>query len=152
MYKIIDVLNSINRLLAPVFVLLKTKRIKKKPERDYIEERKYIAGLIFDIITNKLLVREALLKFPKDLHDPSSITAYHALIHLEADEDLRAKDNLYKQEQDDYIIFIAETFQDGKELPQNIIKEYTKYYRWAPSQFSNTKEGIFEKLRRFINI
>ena len=92
------------------------------------------------------------MKFPKDLHDPSVIAAYHALIHLEADEELRAKDGLYKQEQDDYILNIAETFQKGEPLPQNVIKEYQDFYKWAPSQFSDTKEGIFEKLRRFINI
>ena len=152
MYKIKDILDSINNLLSPIFCALKTKEIKEKPQRDYIEERKYISGLIFDVITEKLIVREVLLKFPKDLHDPSAIAAYHALIHLEADEELRAKDGLYKQEQDNYIIFIAETFQKGEELPRNIIKEYKDFYRWAPSQFSNTKEGIWEKLRRFINI
>ena len=152
MYKINDILKSINNLLAPVFDALKTKKIKEKPPRDYVTERKYISELIFDILTEKLIVREALLKFPKDLHDPSSIAAYHALIHLEADEELRAKDSLYKQEQDNYIIYIAETFQKGEELPQNVIKEYKDFYRWAPSQFSNTKEGVWEKLRRFINI
>ena len=104
------------------------------------------------MLTEKTIVREALLKFPKDLDDPSSIAAYHALIHLEADEDLRKQDGLYKQEQDDYIIFIAETFQRGEELPQNIIREYADFYEWAPSQFSNTKKGIWEKLKRDINI
>ena len=86
------------------------------------------------------------------MHDPSAIAAYHALIHLEADEEIRMKDGLYKQEQDNYIIYIAETFQKGENLPQNIINEYKDFYRWAPSQFSNTKEGILEKLSRFINI
>ena len=152
MYKIKDILDSINNLLSPIFGALKTKEIKEKPQRDYAAERKYISGLIFDVITEKLIVREALLKFPKDLHDPSAVAAYHALIHLEADEELRAKDGLYKQEQDNYIIYIAETFQKGEELPQNVIKEYKDFYRWAPSQFSNTKEGVWEKLRRFINI
>ena len=152
MYKINNILNSINKLIEPLLYAFKTKEVKRKPQRDYIAERKYISGLIFDVITQKTIVREALLKFPKDLHDPSAIAAYHALIHLEADEKKKKKDSLYKQEQDNYIIFIAETFQKGEELPQNIIKEYQDFYRWAPSQFSNTKEGIWEKLGRFINI
>lgn len=152
MHKISEILNSITKLLSPIFEVLKTKQPKKKPQRDYVAERKYIAGLIINVLAKKLIVREALLKFPKDLHDPSAIAAYHALIHLETDEELRAKDALYKQEQDNYIIFIAKIFQKGEELPQNVIEEYKKYYRWAPSQFSNTKEGIFEKLKRFINI
>lgn len=152
MYKIKDILNSINDLLAPIFGILKTKNPKENLPRDFVAERKYISGLIFDVLTEKTIVREALLKFPKDLEDPSAIAAYHALIHLEADEDLRKKDRLYKEEQDNYIIYIAETFQNGEELPQNVIQEYKDFYRWAPSQFSKTKHGIWEKLKRFINI
>ena len=152
MYKIKDILNSISGLIQPVLDLVKTKNLKEQLPRDYAQERKYVSGLIFDVLKEKLIVREALLKFPKDIDDPSMVAAYHALIHLEADEDLRAKDNLYRQEQDDYILFIAETFGRGEELPKNVIKEYTDFYEWAPSQFSNTKEGMWDKLKRNINI
>lgn len=152
MYKIKEILNSITNLLAPFFELIKTKNPKESLPRNYEEERKYISGLIFSVLTQKLIVREALLKFPKDLDDPTSITAYHALIHLEADEDLRKNDDLYKQEQDDYILYIAQTLYKGEALPQNITKEYSDFYSWAPSQFSQTKKGIFEKLKRTINI
>ena len=152
MYKIEEIINNISKLVQPLLDAAKTKNLEEKLPRDYVKERKYIASLIIGVLTEKMVVREALLKFPKDLDDPSSIAAYHALIHLEADEDLRKQDDLYKQEQDDYIIFIAETFQKGEELPQNVIKEYKDFYRWAPSQFSDTKEGVWEKLRRFINI
>ena len=152
MYKIKEILNYISKLVQPLLDKAKTKDLEAKLPRDYTKERKYISTLIFDVLTEKTIVREALLKFPKDLEDPSSIAAYHALIHLEADEDLRKKDNLYKQEQDDYILYIAETFQKGEELPVNIVKEYADFYDWAPSQFSKTKKGIFEKLKRDINI
>ena len=152
MHKVKEILNSIAKLVQPFLDLLKTKNPKDALPRDYVQERKYIASLIFDVVTGKSIVREALLKFPKDLNDPSSIAAYHALIHLEADEDIRNKDGLYKQEQDDYIISIAEIFQKGEELPFNVIKEYSDFYDWAPSQFSNTKKGIWEKLKRVINI
>ena len=152
MYQIKEILEYISKLVQPLLDAAKTKNPEEKLPRDYIEERKYISSLIFGVLTEKLIVREALLKFPKDLDDPSSIAAYHALIHLEADEDLRKQDDLYKQEQDDYILFIAETFQQGEELPKNIIKEYTDFYDWAPSQFSQTKKGVLEKLKRDINI
>ena len=152
MYKIKEILEYISKLVQPLLDAVKTKNPEEKLPRNYEEERKYISSLIFSVLTEKLLVREALLKFPKDLDDPSAIAAYHALIHLEADEDLRKQDDLYRQEQDDYILFIAETFKNGEKLPQNIIKEYTDFYDWAPSQFSQTKKGILEKLKRDINI
>ena len=152
MHKIKEILDYISKLVQPLLDKLKTKDLEKELPRDYTKERKYISALIFDVLTEKTIVREALLKFPKDLYDPSSIAAYHALIHLEADEDLRKKDAEYKQEQDDYILYIAETFQKGEELPVNIVKEYADFYDWAPSQFSKTKKGVFEKLKRDINI
>ena len=152
MYKIKEILKYISKLVQPLLDSVKTKKLEEKLPRDYTKERKYISSLIFDVLLEKTIVREALLKFPKDLDDPSSIAAYHALIHLEADEDLRKKDDLYKQEQDDYILYIAETFQKGEELPINIVKEYSDFYDWAPSQFSKTKKGVFEKLKRDINI
>lgn len=152
MHKVIEFLNNISKLVQPILNAAKTKNLEEKLPRNYINERKYISSLIFDVILEKTIIREALLKFPKDLEDPSSIAAYHALIHLEADEDIRAKDGLYKQEQDDYILFIAETLQKGEELPYNIIKTYTDFYEWTPSQFSKTKKGIIEKLKRYINI
>ena len=152
MYKIEEIINNISKLVQPLLDAAKTKNLEEKLPRDYVKERKYIASLIIGVLTEKMVVREALLKFPKDLDDPSSIAAYHALIHLEADEDLRKQDDLYKQEQDDYIIFIAETFQKGEELPQNVIQEYTDFYDWAPSQYSDTKKGIWDKLKRKINL
>lgn len=145
-------LNDIASRLQPFLDMVKTQNPKDVLPRDYRKERIFISKLIFDILAKNLLVREALLKFPKDLKDPSSIAAYHALIHLEADEELRENDTLYKEEQDNYIIFIAETFKNGEELPQNMIKEYENFYQWAPSQFSNTKKGIWDKLKRQINI
>ena len=152
MHKIEKIINYISKLVQPVLDKAKTKNLEEKLPRDYIKERKYISSLIFDVLTEKIIVREALLKFPKDLEDPSAIAAYHALIHLEADEDLREKDNEYKQAQDDYILYIAETFQKGEELPVNIVKKYADFYDWAPSQFSKTQKGIMEKLKRDINI
>ena len=77
---------------------------------DYSEIRKKVSRLFFGVLTKKLPVREALVRFPKDCEDKTIIASWHALCHLEADEDIRKKDLMYKQEQDEYIEFIAYTF------------------------------------------
>ena len=80
--------------------------------------RKYIGDLIIAVLTDRIIVREALKKFPKDVKDASIKSAYHALIHREADEDLRRRDLLYRDEQDSYLEQIARTLQRGSELPK----------------------------------
>ena len=62
-----------------------------------IEERKFVGKLIRLVLVNELGVRDAINKFPNDVEDESIRAAFHALIHLEADEDLRKNDILYKQ-------------------------------------------------------
>lgn len=116
------------------------------------DKRKYAAVLIFKVLAKSLLVREALLHFPKNTEDKSVFCAYHALIHLEADEDLRMNDKEYAKEQDKYLETIALILYDSKPLPLNIINEYNKYYKEAPPIFSNDKKGIIKSLFRFLNI
>lgn len=104
------------------------------------------------VLTGQMAVRQALLNFPKDTNDKSIITAYHALIHFEADEDLRASDALYKEEQDEYLEFLADTLSKNRTLPQNIIKSYKNYYsNVALPKDKNTKK-ILAKLFKFLNI
>lgn len=83
-----------------------------------IQDRIAVARLLKLVRIGQLCVREALLKYPKDTEDESLIAAYHALIHYEADEDLRNKDSLYKEEQDDYIEFLSYTLERGEDLPE----------------------------------
>ena len=97
-------------------------------------------------------VREALKSFPQDCEDKTIIASWHALCHLEADEELRTKDRLYMDEQDDYLEYIAKTLQKGEELPYNIIKEYSPYYGDALTANSNTLHGFFARLMKFLNI
>ena len=92
------------------------------------EERTLVAELIRKVLISQICVREAILQFPRDTEDRSIQAAYHALVHYEADEDLRNRDNIYREEQDDYLEFISQTLEIGEDLPDNIIKNYEKYY------------------------
>ena len=71
---------------------------------DFITDRKTVANLLRSVRLGNCSVREAMLLYPKDTTDESLVAAYHALIHYEADEDLRRRDPLYKEEQDGYIL------------------------------------------------
>ncbi len=117
-----------------------------------IENRKKVAELIRKVRLNMLSVKNALLLFP-DVSDDESITAcYHALVHYEADEDLRKRDELYRDEQDDYLEFISYIMDKGEDLPQNIIKNYEKYYKSANIPHSKDIKGFFESFFRSLNI
>lgn len=118
----------------------------------YNEERKIVSRLIFMVLAETLHVREAILKFPKDADDATIKTAYHALVHYEADEDLRRRDIDYKDEQDDYLEFIAQTMQDGSALPQNIIKSYEKYYKTISLSYAKNIKGLLKSLCKFLNV
>lgn len=130
--------------------MFKFNKIKK--QIDYIPFRKAVADLILKVLTNKMHVKNALLKFPADIKDESIQAAWHALCYMEADEDLRRRDPAYADEQDDYLEMIAFTLQTGEPLPQNIIKVYKKYHKEALIPHSKTIKGIMDKLSRFLNI
>ena len=78
--------------------------------------------------------------------------AYHALVHYEADEDLRYRDIEYKEEQNDYLEFIAETLVAGKDLPENIISDYEDYYKGTAKIWKNDFKGFVKEFLRFINV
>jgi hypothetical protein len=119
---------------------------------DVQSARKYVGRLIIGVLTDKIIVREALKKFPHDVKDASIKSAYHALIHREADEDLRARDLLYKDEQDGYLEQVAQTLLQGLELPKNIIKNYNKYYRDIEINRSSDFKIWIEKICKFLNV
>ena len=114
--------------------------------------RKFIGDLIIAVLTDRIIVREALKKFPKDVKDASIKSAYHALVHREADEDLRRRDLLYRDEQDSYLEQLARTLQRGSELPKNIIKNYNKYYREMKINRSNTLKNFVNRICKFLNV
>lgn len=121
-------------------------------KKDYKEERKDVSRLIYLVLTDVLDVKEAVLKFPKDVDDSTIKTVYHALIHREADEDLRRTDLEYKDEQDDYLEFLAQTLQGGNELPKNLIKSYDKYYKNIDTPHSEGTKGLLKSLCKFLNV
>ena len=117
-----------------------------------LEERKYVAQLIRYVLIKNITVREALLNYPPGTTDSSLIAAYHALIHYEAYEDLRLRDPLYKEEQDDYLELLAQILEKGEDLPDNIIKGYKKYYKGANIPNGMDARGIIKSFLRFLNI
>lgn len=126
--------------------------VKNNKKKNNIEERKFVSRLIFSVLVEKILVRDAVLKFPKDSEDKSIKAAYHALIHLEADEDLRRRDLLYKDEQNDYLEFIAQTLEKGESLPENIVKSYEKYYKNISTPHAANMKGVLKSLCKFLNV
>lgn len=115
-------------------------------------ERELVAEIIRHVLIGKLCVREAILKFPKNTQDKTLYAAYHALVHYEADEDLRNNDEVYKDEQDDYLEYISQTLERNEDLPENIIKNYEKYYETANILHENNARGFFQSFFRFLNI
>lgn len=121
-------------------------------KKSYNEERKEVSRLIYMVLVESLSVKDAILKFPKDSDDQSIKAAYHALIHLEADEDIRRRDLSYKGEQNDFLEFIAQILQTGESLPQNIIKNYDKYYKNISTPHSKGMKGLIKSLCKFLNV
>lgn len=129
------------------------KPVKPVKEVDYTEHRKHAGKIIIGVLTERISVKEGLLMFPREaMADHSISAAWHALCHYEADEDIKRRDVQYANEQLELMELIAFTFKDGKELPQNIIHSYEKYYDEALIAPIGGVEGIFSRLLRFINM
>ncbi len=116
-----------------------------------LNERKFVGRLIYAVLTERKTVREAISLFP-DSKDKNIECAYHALVHYEADEDLRYKDFEYREEQNDYLEFMAETLVSGKDLPQNIIADYEEYYHGTAKLWKKGFKGFMKEFLRFVNI
>ncbi len=114
-------------------------------------DRIFVGNLLREVRIGNKSVREALILYPKDTTDESLVAAYHALIHYEADEDLRRRDELYKEEQDDYIEFLSYILGRGEDVPQNIIDNYKNYYDTAPILHEHTIKGFFKGFWKSLN-
>lgn len=117
-----------------------------------MKERLLVAELVKKALLGYLPVREALLSFPPDSRDKSVHAAFHALVHLEADEDLRRRDIMYKDEQDEYLEMISQILATGEDLPDNIIKNYEKYYKEPNIPHSPNASGNVRSFLRYLNI
>ena len=115
-----------------------------------LNNRKFVGRLVYSVLTSRRSVREAIALFP-DSMDKNIECAYHALVHYEADEDMRYKDIEYREEQDDYLEFIAQNLVEGKELPRNIIADYEEYYKGVAKPWATGFKGFLKEFFRFIN-
>ena len=118
---------------------------------EILNNRKFVGRLVYSVLTERRCVREALKLFP-DSMDKNIECAYHALVHYEADEDMRYQDIEYKEAQNDYLEEIAQTLSAGKELPRNIIADYEDYYKGSESAVKVTKHRCTNKFRERFNI
>jgi len=125
----------------------------KKPEKQknisVEESRKQVAALMFRVLMEGLCVREAIKHFPAEVYDPSIICAWHALVHYEADEDIKKNDQEYAEVQENYLKMIAFTLYEGNALPQNFLENYKEYHEEA---LIPRKKGIiswFKSLLKF---
>ena len=117
---------------------------------DTLELRKLVSEIIRKVLVGELTVKDALPLFPAETGDKSIEAAFHALLHYEADEDLRARDLMYKEEQDDYLTLLFQTLEVGADLPDNIIKNYEKYYKSADIPMPNDFRSNLIRFWRFI--
>lgn len=115
-------------------------------------DRALVADLIRQVLISRMCVREAVLNFPRDTEDKSIHAVYHALVHYEADEDLRKRDEVYRDEQDDYLEFLAELMERGEDIPENIIQNYENYYACANIPHEENSKGFLKSFFRFLNI
>ncbi len=114
--------------------------------------RKKVAQLIREVLIGKICVREAINQFPHDIEDESIQASYHALVYFEADEDLRKRDLLYKEEQDSYLMMIAEILDNDEDLPFNIINSYKEFYKSANIPQGNDFKGKLKSFLKMLNV
>ena len=114
------------------------------------ECRELVSEIIRKVLVGELSVKQALPMFPAETGDISITAAFHALVHYEADEDLRHRDIMYREEQDDYLTLIFQTLEQGKALPDNIIRNYEKYYKSADIPMPNDFHSNLIRFWRFL--
>ena len=114
------------------------------------EARMLVSELIRKVLVGELTVRDAIVNFPANTNDKSIDAAFHALVHYEADEDYRKRDFMYREEQDDYLTLIFQTLEAGEPLPDNIIRNYEKYYKKADIPMPNNFKSNIIRFWRFL--
>lgn len=115
--------------------------------------RKKAGELIKCVLAKKILTRQALLMFPKDVKDESVRASWHALCHLEADEDIRARDSEYALVQNSFLNDMANTLLEGIELPSDIRNAYKEYHDDMPlTPHIKGVLGLIASFEKFLNI
>ncbi len=114
--------------------------------------RLIVSDLIFDVLSDKKTVSQALSLFPKDKNDINLKCAFDALMYREADEDLRKKVQDYALVQDEFLSDIAFILKENRPMPLNIIEQYQKYNKsdLIPDEKEDLKT-VFKKIIKMIN-
>lgn len=116
------------------------------------QNRLYVADLINNVLVGKITVYQALSNFPKEKNDINLKCAFDALMHREADEDLREKEPDYAQVQDEFLSDLANILKDNNRMPQNIIDEYEKYHKEnLVGEWDKPLKSILKNFKRMIN-
>ena len=116
------------------------------------QNRLLVADLINDVLVGKISVLKALESFPLDKEDINLKCAFDALMHREADEDLRLKEPDYAQVQDDFLHDLSLILKENQRLPQNIIDEYEKYHKDnLIGEWDKPLKSILKNFKRMIN-
>lgn len=116
------------------------------------ENRLITAKLIIEVLKGKITVSKALSSFPKEKNDINIKCAFDALVHREADEELRAKIKDYAEVQDEFLYSIANILRQNERLPQNIIEQYQKYHTEnLIGEWDKPLKGVLKNFKRMIN-
>ncbi|MBQ2983347.1 MAG: hypothetical protein IJD57_00930 [Candidatus Gastranaerophilales bacterium] len=116
------------------------------------KNREFVSLLIKKVLSNEMTVLEAVSIFPKEKDDISIKCAFDALMHREADEDLRKNIEGYSQIQDDFLSDLAVILSKNQPLPKNIIMQYYKFHE--DDLISDDKFdflSFLKKVKRMIN-
>ena len=116
-----------------------------------IKAREATGKLFYSLIQGAISPRDAIKYFPRNVEDISLKIAWHALLHFDADEDMRKSNPDYAQEQIVYIEMLAKILSDGKQLPQNILEEYENIYIDTVLPKNYNWWGKLKSIFRFIN-
>jgi len=124
--------------------------INPESEKEAVLYRKRAGDLIQKVLCGAMNVRVALLNFPQDINDVSVKAAWHALCHLGADEELRARDNLYAKEQDLFLTSVSQTLLSGNALPEDVTNAYKEYYDEPLTPHKKGIKGFFAEMKNFL--
>ena len=116
------------------------------------QNRLLVSDLIYDVLNKKISVQTALSKFPSDRNDINLKCAFDAILHLEADEDVRNNDSEYAMLQDETLRFIAECFKDNQTLKKNMIKNYiNEHDSDLTGEYLHFIKSVLKNFKRMIN-
>lgn len=116
------------------------------------KNRLLVSDLIKEVLAGKLSVQNALVQFPQDKNDINIKCAFDALMHREADEEIRQTQQDYATVQDEFLFDLAQSLKQNENLAQNIIAKYLEFHESdiIPDKQETFKDAI-KILKRMIN-